>query len=280
VSFLAAVHSAPTRCIKCWGHLRPAGVKSLLRYIPPVLCIFLSTSSTISIIGRRLNFVILDMANSSILNDAVLAQICETFKVSPGDIEDAHPCTPLQAGMMVDSAPYMHTLVQSVDLSVDLDRLCRAVDQVIVLNRTLRTRIVYCDGVGLLQVVMRKGPPVLLSMETNVEQFLESDRALNPGLGAGLAEFALVGGVGEKKLVTTTHHALFDYHVVRFFVEDVWSVYQGTPPATRAPFKDFVQMCSGINAKAATAFWKATSKPVPQLFPRFLRNILPYQQRE
>lgn len=104
----------------------------------------------------------------------------------------------------------MHSLIQFVNPSVDLNRLCNAIDRAVVINGALRTRIVYCDGMGLLQVIMRKSPPILLSTETSIEQFLESDRSLNPGLGGALAGFALFGGVGEKKLVTTTHHALDD----------------------------------------------------------------------
>lgn len=91
--------------------------------------------------------------------------------MSPDDIEDTYPCTPLQASLIVDSATYMHSLIQFVDPSVDLNRLCNAIDRVVVINGALRTRIVYCDGMGLLQVIMRKGLPILLSAETSIEQF-------------------------------------------------------------------------------------------------------------
>ncbi|KAI1431433.1 acetyl-CoA synthetase-like protein [Xylaria sp. CBS 124048] len=178
------------------------------------------------------------------LDDAILAQICEQCHISSQDIEDVYACTPLQSGMLVDSALYTHAAIHSLDSSIDLDRLCSALHQVIALNSALRTRIVDCDAVHH-------------SSETDLEKFLEQDRSVSMNLGTPLARVTILN---RKKLVTTYHHTIFDYRVLEFLFQDTWSIYQGMSPEAHTPFKKFVEYCHGINEKAAIAFWKGRFK--------------------
>ncbi|KAH9242476.1 hypothetical protein K456DRAFT_1905547 [Colletotrichum gloeosporioides 23] len=187
----------------------------------------------------------MSMKNSSLLDDpAFLAQICEQCQLSPKDIQDVYPCTPLQSGMMVDSSLYIHVIVHKIDASVDTDRLCAAIDQAVASNEILRTRIVDCDGAGLLQAVTDLGTPLI--------------------------RFALVrcgAGDGGTRLVTTLHHVMFDFHVMEFLMDDTWSIYQGITPPVHAPFKDFVEHCATIDPKEAAAFWRGRFKNGASIFP-------------
>ncbi|KAJ3954596.1 hypothetical protein N0V92_008896 [Colletotrichum tropicale] len=211
------------------------------------------------------------MTNSSLRDDpAILAQICEQCQLSPKDIQDVYPCTPLQSGMMVDSSLYVHVVVHEIDPSVDLDRLCGAIDQVVAANEVLRTRIVDCDGAGLLQAVVKKGEPVLRSNETDIERFLEWNNSVKTDLGTPLIRFALVccnAGDGGTRLVTTLHHVMFDFHVMEFLMNDTWSTYQGTTPPIHAPFKGFVEHCAAIDSKEAAAFWRGRFSSGASIFP-------------
>ncbi|KAI8275448.1 Nonribosomal peptide synthetase 12 [Colletotrichum sp. SAR 10_98] len=211
------------------------------------------------------------MTNSSPLDDpAILAQICEQCQLSPKDIQDVYPCTPLQSGMMVDSSLYIHVIVHKIDPSVDTDRLCAAIDQVVASNEVLRTRIVDCDGAGLLQAVVRRGEPVLRSPETDLDRFLEWNNSVKTDLGTPLIRFALVrcgAGDGGTRLVTTLHHVMFDFHVMEFLMDDIWSIYEGITPPVHAPFKDFVEHCATIDPKEAAAFWRGRFKNGASIFP-------------
>ncbi|KAF4463331.1 nonribosomal peptide synthase [Fusarium albosuccineum] len=202
-----------------------------------------------------------------ISNSAILAQICEQCRLSPQDIQDVYPCTPLQSGMMVDSALYVHTIVRKIAASVDLDRLCGALDQVVATNDVLRTRIVDCDGPGLLQAVVRKWQPVLRTPEIDLQLFLERNSSAAMHLGMPLVRFALVCSGDDTRLITTMHHAMFDFHVLEFLMADVWSVYQGISLPERAPFKDFVQHCTSINPKEASTFWEKRFSGGASTFP-------------
>ncbi|KAH6953445.1 hypothetical protein DER45DRAFT_380302 [Fusarium avenaceum] len=222
------------------------------------------------------------MKESNLVDDtAILAQICEQCNLSPQDIEDAYPCTPVQSGMMVDSALYVHTIVHKVDSSVDLNQLSHALDQVVAMNHVLRTRIVDCDGTGLLQAVVRKGEPVLQSEERDFEYFLKWNNSLSTELGTPLVRFAIVTGGDGTRLITTMHHVIFDLHVLESLIEDTWSVYQGISPPERPPFKNFVNHCNSIDPKEATAFWKkhfaggaSTFPPVPAGHQPIAREII------
>ncbi|EQB51718.1 hypothetical protein CGLO_08717 [Colletotrichum gloeosporioides Cg-14] len=211
------------------------------------------------------------MTNSSLLHDsAILAQICEQCQLSPKDIQDVYSCTPLQSGMMVDSSLYVHVIVHKIDLSVDVDQLCGAIDQVVASTEVLRTRIVDCDGAGLLQAVVKRGEPVLRSTETDLERFLEWNNSVKTDLGTPLIRFALVpcsAGDGGIRLVTTLHHVMFDFHVMEFLMNDTWSIYQDITPPVHAPFKGFVEHCAAIDSKDAAAFWRGRFSSGASIFP-------------
>ncbi|KAH0433356.1 nonribosomal peptide synthase [Colletotrichum camelliae] len=213
----------------------------------------------------------MSMTNSSLLNNpAILAQTCEQCQLSPKDVQDVYPCTPLQSGMMVDSSLYVHVVVHKIDPSVDMDRLCGAIDQVVASNEVLRTRIVDCDGAGLLQAVVKRGEPVLRSTKTDLERFLEWNNSVKADLGTPLIRFALVhcgAGDGGTRLVTTLHHVIFDFHVMEFLMDDTWSIYQGIAPPSHTPFKDFVEHCAAIDSKDAAAFWRGRFKSGASIFP-------------
>ncbi|KAK2053250.1 acetyl-CoA synthetase-like protein [Colletotrichum caudatum] len=171
---------------------------------------------------------------------------------------------------MVDSSLYIHVIVHRIDPSVDLDRLCGAIDQVVAANEVLRTRIVDCDAAGLLQAVVKKGEPVRRSSETDLDRFLEWNKSVKTDLGTPLIRFALVccsSGDGATKLVTTLHHVMFDFHVMEFLVDDTWSTYQGIAPPIHAPFKGFVEHCAAIDSKEAAVFWRGRFKNGASIFP-------------
>lgn len=151
-------------------------------------------------------------------NAATLAQICKICQLQPQDIQDVYQCTPLQWGLMVDSALYVGEVIHDIDPCVDLDRLCGALEEVVARNDVLRTRIVDSDDDGLLQVVVKKGPSVIRSAETDFVRFMEWNNSLVMGFGTPLVRMTIVrDDGGTTRLVTTMHHAIYDFHVSRKF---------------------------------------------------------------
>jgi amino acid adenylation domain-containing protein len=203
------------------------------------------------------------------IDDAVLSQISQDCNIAINHIQDVYRCTPFQSGLMTDSATYIQRFIHTVNPSVDLDRFCAALQHVISINETLRTRIVDCD-LGLVQVVVRNEAPsssdcVQRPEHDDTQLYLEHDRSIPMHLGTPLARFALVG----RKLVTTIHHAISDHYSLKFLIEDTWNIYQGHTPSKHAPFTKFVQYCHAINDAKATAFWRSQFRmgSVPAIFP-------------
>lgn len=211
------------------------------------------------------------MADLDIMkNAALLAQICEQCQLSPQDIQDAYPCTQLQWGLMVDSSLYVGMVIHDIDPSVDLDRLCGALDEVVARNDVLRTRIVDCEDAGLMQVVVGKGiaQPVHRTADTDLDNFLEWNGSIKTGFGTPLVRFAIVGDGGDiPRLVTTMHHVIYDFHVTEYLIADTWSIYQGTETEAYAPFKDFVSYCNKMDTKEAAGFWKSRFRSGASIFP-------------
>lgn len=200
------------------------------------------------------------------IDSAILAQICRDCHISVAEVEDVYACTPFQAGLMADGADYTQRNIHSLDSSLDLDRFCASLHQVVASNQILRTRIVDCP-LGLVQVIVKSEAFIdCLSRPCNadVEQYLRQDEMSPMHLGMPLARFAIVG----RKLVTTIHHAIADSHSLLYLYEDAWKIYQGESPPPRAPFREFVDYCKSIDSKSAAAFWKSQfSESAPGVFP-------------
>ncbi|KAJ4397181.1 hypothetical protein N0V93_001405 [Gnomoniopsis smithogilvyi] len=201
-------------------------------------------------------------------NAATLAQICKICQLQPQDIQDVYQCTPLQWGLMVDSALYVGEVIHDIDPCVDLDRLCGALEEVVARNDVLRTRIVDSDDDGLLQVVVKKGPSVIRSAETDFVRFMEWNNSLVMGFGTPLVRMTIVrDDGGTTRLVTTMHHAIYDFHVAEFLMADTWSIYQGSQPPAYMPFKDFAGYSNSMDVKEAAAFWKNRFRGGAAIFP-------------
>ncbi|MCJ1251300.1 hypothetical protein MMC30_008532 [Trapelia coarctata] len=201
------------------------------------------------------------------VDDAVLTQISQDCHIAVDEIEDVYACTPFQSGLLTDSATYIQRFIHSLDPSVNLDRFCAALNHVISLTETLRTRIVDCD-LGLVQVVVRKGQSlsdcVHRPSHPDLQRYLQHDRSIPMHLAKPLARFAIVG----RKLVTTIHHAISDHYSLKFLIADTWNIYQEQAPSQHAPFKKFVEYCGTIDDKNAASFWKSQFKgSVPAIFP-------------
>lgn len=201
------------------------------------------------------------------IDNATVAQISQDCHIAVDEIQDVYACTPFQSGLLTDSATYVQRFIHSLDQSVNLDKFCDALSDVISLNETLRTRIVDCD-LGLVQVVVRKAQStsdcVHRPSHSDVQKYLQYDRSVPMHLATPLARFAIVG----RKLVTTIHHAISDHYSLKFLIADTWNIYQDQAPSPHAPFRKFVEYCSAIDDENAAAFWKSQFEGgVPAIFP-------------
>ncbi len=144
-------------------------------------------------------------------------------------IEDIYPCTPLQEGLLSLSLkrPGDYIMQRTLELSTDINKFCRAWEEVSRRMAILRTRIVQNDDIGLLQVVLDEN--IHWVDATGLEAYLEADRGLPMEIGRPLIRYALVkDDTGTSKwFVLTIHHALYDGWSLPLIVNAVDRVYRG-----------------------------------------------------
>ncbi|RYP73399.1 hypothetical protein DL771_003667 [Monosporascus sp. 5C6A] len=206
--------------------------------------------------------------------DAItLTEISRVCNVSLEQIEDIYACTPLQLATIAESAIHpgasVFRFILTLSPSVDLDRFCIALRQVVSLNSVLRTRFVDCRY-GVVQVVTNERhctqrPP------GDAEQYLRLDKAQPLSLGAPLFRSAIIG----RKLVLTMHHGIIDHASLTPLFDDILSAYYGREPKKRAEFKEFVAHGLGIDDSAAKEFWALRFKGAPAIFPKVEPGYVP-----
>ncbi|KAJ3580402.1 hypothetical protein NPX13_g168 [Xylaria arbuscula] len=128
-------------------------------------------------------------------------------------IEDAYPCTPLQAGIFSlgtkRDSDYVLQAVLEIQDGCNIERFQAAWEEIFQHTTVLRTRIVEQEKLGLVQVICKQDAQWLQA--SDLDGYLAEDN-LNPmGLGDNLSRFALVGDAEKPRwFVWTVHHVLYD----------------------------------------------------------------------
>ncbi|KAH8197022.1 hypothetical protein TruAng_008809 [Truncatella angustata] len=140
-----------------------------------------------------------------------LAMLCNLK--DPSFIEDAYPCTPLQEGMFSlatkRTGDYVLQAVLDICDSVQPELFKTAWEEIYWSAAIFRTRIAQHSQFGLIQVVCRDD--VHWSQASELDDYLEKDKAASMGLGDSLLRFALIGNTSKPRwFVLTMHHALYD----------------------------------------------------------------------
>ena len=204
-----------------------------------------------------------NMITLSDLEDDAKDEIASLCSIDLAEIEDVYFCTPIQTGLMAqpNEQAYNNVAVFSLTPSIDKDKLCASIGQVVAATPIFRTRIVDCQ-LGPVQVVVRTTLQVGQSSE-RLQQFLAREKSTPMPFGATLVRANIV----ESKLVLTVHHALTDYPTQEAFFEDIACVYRGGHMKQRGSYKHFVEHCLSIDDAEARSFWASRFSGQPVVFP-------------
>ncbi len=75
----------------------------------------------------------------------------------------------------------------------------------------LRTRIVFIEKIGFVQVVVRSGGEIPWTAALSIGDLPKTHRELPPHDGGILSRYAIIGGdTGQPQFAWTAHHALYD----------------------------------------------------------------------
>ncbi|KAK0665445.1 hypothetical protein QBC41DRAFT_367596 [Cercophora samala] len=211
------------------------------------------------------------------LDNETLETVAEACHISTRDIEDIYSCVHQQLDHVSHSQPgrsEWFQIVLSFDEGIDLEQWCRALQRVVKANTVLRTRLVQCPGLGVLQVVIKEDHTTE-HLSGDVEEYLRDDQARRMDFGVPLLRSAFIG----RSFVLTIHHAIMDYWSLTTLVQqDIVMAFLGEAPPKRPQFKEFVAHCLAIDEGAAKAFWASRfdSRRLPVVFPPVPPGHTPY----
>ncbi|KAL2183691.1 non-ribosomal peptide synthetase [Thermothelomyces heterothallicus CBS 203.75] len=213
-----------------------------------------------------------DMASMSLqeLQHSVASICC----IDVDSIEDILPCTPLQAGLIAASqrqpGAYVAVNFYRLPAGVDLARFKKAWQDVVDSEAILRTRVVFVENIGFLQVVVRGD----ISWETaaSADSLPETHRHLPPHDGGILSRYTIIDENSvQPTFVWTSHHAVYDGWSLPTLLSRVEARHQHpeAPVVPTPSYSRFVEHLSSLDASVSDAFWtEKLSAPGAAHFPQ------------
>ena len=186
--------------------------------------------------------------------------------VSPSNVEDLFPCTPLQEGLLALSMKregvYIGRNVMKLSPSVDVDRFREVWEEVVSKTPILRTRIVNLPGQGLVQAVI-KGMTCWTGAK-DLDDYLKKEQEPPINLGSPLMRCGLFPNSNSQEsndrsfsFALTMHHSVYDGVTTSLILETLESLYSDNMPLRLWPFQSFVRYISNQDKEAEATFWKS-----------------------
>ncbi len=218
-----------------------------------------------------------ELLPTTVPSSRIINEIARLSKVDENDIKDIYPCTSIQEGLIALSTKqpgaYVAQNLYSLS-SIDLDRFKEAWEAVVAAEDILRTRIVYSDSLGFLQVVVDK--PIDWLERDDLEETSASERIKPAYNGGCLTSYSIVKqNQGDALFMWTIHHALYDGWSIELVLSRVQACYEGSEPTnatTKTSYSNFIRYLSSVNATESESFWQSklggTTSPQFPMLPK------------
>ena len=201
-----------------------------------------------------------------------VAMICQ---IDAERIQDIYPCTAIQEGLMAlsikEPGAYVAQMVYRLPSDIDLHRFKAAWGKVIEVEMTLRTRVIYTESLGFLQIVVRDLPQ--WHSFSDLGSLSEKDRQLPAFNGGDLTRYSIVGeDTSSPHFVWTIHHALYDGWCLPLILDKVKAAYlapslQGI--ASGPSYATFIRYLTQIDKSQTNDFWSTQLADTSSIqFPR------------
>ncbi|MDH0141316.1 non-ribosomal peptide synthetase [Aquipseudomonas alcaligenes] len=208
-------------------------------------------------------------------SDVPLAGLSQVELDALAGVEDIHPLSPLQQGLLFHSqlegaGSYVSQLLLPFT-GLDPQRLQNAWRQVLARHGVLRSRFLL--GERPLQLVQAEVEldwqdldwRGVADFEAQLQAFCSAERERGFALDqAPLLRLALIQrGAGDFVLVWTLHHLLLDGWSNGLLFAEVLALYHGDRlPAPGGQFRDYIHWLDGQDAATEQAFWREQLAPL------------------
>lgn len=235
-----------------------------------------------SLPGPAVPFSLLKDKQSTNLQ-SLLEHVASICRVKLGSVEDMYPCTPLQAGLVAASQMHPGTYVAmnsyALPAGTDMALFKKAWQDVVDSEAILRTRVVFVEEMGFLQVVVRD--TITWTTAPSLEDLPETHRQLPPHDGGILSRYTIIGEHNSQPMFTwTAHHALYDGWSLPTLLARVEERYRHpeVPPILTPHYSRFVEYLASLDISTSDAYWAAkmssdspssgSDNSAPQQFPQ------------
>lgn len=199
-----------------------------------------------------------ELLPAGIPNEKMVEEVSKLCKIDAMDVEDIYPCTNMQEGLMAlsskQSGAYVAQTVYSL-ASIDVRRFKKAWNAVVAAEPVLRTRIVYTDELGFLQVVVDE------RIEwADLRERQDATKEVPLYNGASLSGYAIVQEPEGIFFVWTIHHALYDGWSVDLILNKVWKCYKGTAPpkaGKETSYANYIKHVTRMEDNVSENFWRS-----------------------
>lgn len=197
------------------------------------------------------------------MSATAIDRLARKCRVRADQVQDAYPCTSLQAGLVAASLQDLGDYVSRFVFKIpghDLDDVKSAFEKVYESNAILRTRIIENSG-QLIQVVIDER--VHWGDENDsLQRYIQNDRGQKVGLGRPLARFGVIrerdgaASSSSSYMVWSLHHCQYDEWSFQMLVEDLGVALSGKTMRRRTPFSKFIKALGKIDNEASLGFWR------------------------
>ncbi|POS75877.1 hypothetical protein DHEL01_v205733 [Diaporthe helianthi] len=192
--------------------------------------------------------------------EAVRKEASRQCNVPETSVQDAYMCTPLQQGLLALSlanpGSYMARKAFDVPFGVSLEVFTAAWAEVYRQFDILRTRIID-TGDGLVQVVIDED--ISWDKGTDLDDYLQDDRARAVSLGAQLNRFAIIqSGKADDpaRIVWISHHCTYDGWSEHLILQAVGGICLGEKPRPHQIFNVFAKYLQHRDLSVSETYWK------------------------
>ena len=191
---------------------------------------------------------------STVTRSQITSEAARLCRVDESAIEDIYPCTSLQEGVIAisEKQPGAYVGRNAYRLNfVDLEKFREAWQAVFAAEKVLRTRIVYTETLGFVQVAVRE--PMIWS-----EGESETGTILPAYNGGRLTDFIIKKEGPDRALfVWTIHHSLYDGWSLPLVLKKVQAHYEGSGASSSAvtSYPQFIQYLSTLNNQDSEKYW-------------------------
>ncbi|KAF4976734.1 hypothetical protein FZEAL_6649 [Fusarium zealandicum] len=195
----------------------------------------------------------------------MLKQVSGECGISPDEIEDVFPCTPMQEGLMALSShregygAYALHAPFKLPPSLDIERFRIAWERTTLIHSILRSRMVSSPQ-GSLIVLSKSAVPAMEAFATTLDEYLEQQRQDHFRYGSPLFRMSLVFENSQRchYFIISVHHALFDGWSFNLMWNTALELYQDAPMTKYGPpFQSFVQHLNSKTLSSSKDFWKS-----------------------